>query len=407
MSLKAVENGAMVMQKVLDEWEEKTVKPLAMKGEPINVIHLVDQLPMKTMTSMLFGYDFATRNEEKINRLKGFNQSIINTVFSNTWAAGLPFYDRLKTKANDELRLFQKEWLEFLESYLVSKEREEGRGGVFDHVAAAALSENKTGFLTKGLIQTLVEIVFANQDIAVPSYAWMFAHLSVYPEIAAKMAVPKSTDVIYEKEGEVDEKSRVADKSTLQNTYPEILNFVNESARINPFFVLKTQAMLEKPTKIGNHVFPSGTRVTVDNYSMNHHPKYWKNPEVFDPCRFEDLDEYTKRWCFSRFGHGVRACPGQYHANIGMGNALLRLVTKYELVAADNSINSEYNSTAKIAHHKDIPVDPNQAIVTPKMKLHIRIKPALPNNNMDQNEVYCQNSLIDLKIKSKIDIIVI
>ena len=186
----------------------------------------------------------------------------------------------------------------------------------------------------------------------------------------------------------------MAGKSTLQNTYPEILNFINESARVNPFFVLKTQAMLEKSTTIGTHVFPPGTRVTVDNYSMNHHPQYWKNPEVFDPSRFEDLDEYTKRWCFSRFGHGVRACPGQYHANIGMGNALLRLVTKYELVSADNNINNKLYPTANIiSHHKDIPRDPNQAIVTPKIKIHIRVKPDLPNIKTNNNTTQIEPSL--------------
>ena len=193
--------------------------------------------------------------QEQINRLKTFNQSIINTSFSNTLAAGMPFYHLFKTKANTELRTFQKEWILLLETYLSSKEREDGRGGLLDHIAMAAAGENKNVFLTKGLVQTLIEIVFANQDIAVPSYAWMIAHLATYPEMAAKLATQRPMNVREEKQ-ESSEQDCVVDKSTLQKTFPDILNFINESARVNPFFVLKTQAMIENPTKIGNHVQP-------------------------------------------------------------------------------------------------------------------------------------------------------
>ena len=108
MSLKAAENGAEVMRKVLDEWDEKTVKPLMMKKTPVNVIDLVDQLPMKTITVMFFGYDFVTRNEENINQLRDLSASLMNHVFTNKWAATLPFYEKLQTYANNDLQKFQK-----------------------------------------------------------------------------------------------------------------------------------------------------------------------------------------------------------------------------------------------------------------------------------------------------------
>ena len=275
MSPKAVESGATVMKKVLDEWEKETVLPFAIEGKPIDVITLVGNLPMKAVTAMLFGYDFATANEETISRLKRLSGSVLNTVFSNTWAAGVPFYEHFTTKANAELNLLQKEWLEFLISYLTSKEREEGRGGLFDHVVTTAAGENGKFGLTKEIVQTMMEIVFANNDVVVPSYAWMLAHLAVYPDTAAKLAIPKTADIIENKDMTLDGQFHMTDKSPLENNFPQLLNFINESARVNPFIVLKTMVMLENPTKIGSHVFPTGTRVSIDNYSMNHHPQYW------------------------------------------------------------------------------------------------------------------------------------
>ena len=96
---------------------------------------------------------------------------------------------------------------------------------------------------------------------------------------------------------------------------------------------------------------------------------------MFDPSRFVEIDDFTKRWCFSRFGHGVRVCPGQYHADVGMANTLLRLVTNYNLVVDNDSIQEKNGfENNGISHHRQIPVDPDQAFVTPKIKLVVQKK---------------------------------
>lgn len=375
LSPKAVESGAAVMKKVLDEWEKETVLPVAIEGKPIDVTKLVGNLPMKAVTAMLFGYEFATKNEEKINQLKKFSGSVLNTVFSNSWAAVVPLYEYFTTKANVELNLLQKEWLAFLISYLTSKEREDGRGGLFDRVVEMAAGNNGKFGLSKEIVQTMMEIVFANNDVVVPSYAWMLAHLAVYPDTSAKLAITPTSDTPENMDTSGNGRLHISDKSTLENDFPQILDFINESARVNPFIVLKTMVMLETPTKIGDHVFPMGTRVSIDNYSMNHHPKYWKNPDEFNPSRFVSLDDFAKRWCFSRFGHGVRVCPGQYHADVGMANTILRIVSNYNLVIDNHSIQGKngFNSNG-IIHHKQIPVDPDQAFVTPKINIVVQKK---------------------------------
>ena len=228
------------------------------------------------------------------------------------------------------------------------------------------------------LVQTLIEIIFANQDIAGPSYGWMFAHLAVYPGIAKKMYSQYSSMSQLGLEAHRMRDGRdsfIPDKATLDTDYEEVLNFLNESARVSPILILGSQTILDKETMIGDKLFFPGTRVSLDNYSINHHPKYWKNPEVFEPSRWSQLDEFTKRWCFSRFGNGVRTCPGMHYANLGMGNALLRLLTKYDLeLAEDYSYilnESDKNSKTK---HKNIPIDPDNVIVTPDIKVYVKQK---------------------------------
>ena len=377
MALKAAEDGADVMKMILDEWEEKTIKRLVAENKPVHILDVVDELPMKTINVMFFGYDFIARKDKEISELRNLSASIMSHVFGDKWAACLPFYHKFDTKANRDLRMFQEKWLQFLLDYMSSNEREEGRGGVFDHVVKLASEDEpklfQANLQSKQLVQTLIEIIFANQDIAGPSYGWMFAHLAVYPDIAKQMAYQFSSKSLLEGNPDDARDSFIPDKATLDSEYEGVLNFLNESARVSPILILGSQAILDKETKIGNQVFFPGTRISLDNYSINHHPKYWKSPEVFDPSRWNQLDEFTKRWCFSRFGNGVRTCPGMHYANLGMGNALLRLLTKYELVLADNDTLSASDSDKSLhTLHKDIPIDPNNVIVTPNIKVYVR-----------------------------------
>jgi len=377
MALKAAEDGAEVMKMVLDEWEEKTIKRLVAQNKPVHILDVVDELPMKTINVMFFGYDFIARKDKEISELRTLSASIMSHVFGNKWAACLPIYYKLDTKANKDLKKFQKKWLAFLLDYMSSNEREEGRGGVFDHVVKIASEDEpklfQNNLQSRQLAQTLIEIIFANQDIAGPSYGWMFAHLAVYPHIASQMAFQYSSKSHVISGSDDDRDSFIPDKATMDSEYGEVLNFLNESARVSPILIIGSQAILDKETKIGDKVFFPGTRISLDNYSINHHPKYWNYPEAFDPSRWNQLDEFTKRWCFSRFGNGVRTCPGMHYANLGMGNALLRLLTKYELEIAEgfSHIMNSSDKSSKIIH-KSIPVDPNNVIVTPDLKVYIR-----------------------------------
>ena len=43
--------------------------------------------------------------------------------------------------------------------------------------------------------------------------------------------------------------SFIPDKATMDSEYEEVLNFLNESARVSPILILGSQAILDKETK--------------------------------------------------------------------------------------------------------------------------------------------------------------
>ena len=60
-------------------------------------------------------------------------------------------------------------------------------------------------------------------------------------------------------------------------------------------------------------VIDKGTQIALSIYGLHHDPKYFPDPEKFDPERFNE-EEVSKRphFCYLPFGEGPRLCIGEY-----------------------------------------------------------------------------------------------
>eukprot|EP00040_Diaphanoeca_grandis_P003051 m.279622 g.279622 ORF g.279622 m.279622 type:complete len:86 (-) comp142632_c0_seq1:70-327(-) len=60
-----------------------------------------------------------------------------------------------------------------------------------------------------------------------------------------------------------------------------------------------------------------GVPIIVSIYSIHHDPTIWKDPEIFDPHRFEP-EEVAKRdpYSFLIYSAGQRNCLGQKYADM-------------------------------------------------------------------------------------------
>lgn len=56
-----------------------------------------------------------------------------------------------------------------------------------------------------------------------------------------------------------------------------------------------------------------GTPIIIPAQGLSHDPKYFKNPEEFQPERFlDEQKENIVKYTFMPFGEGPRACIGNY-----------------------------------------------------------------------------------------------
>ena len=75
-----------------------------------------------------------------------------------------------------------------------------------------------------------------------------------------------------------------------------------------------------------------GTDIVISIFGLHTDPKYWINPDVFDPERFNnDRKETIEKMTFLPFGEGPRICVGMRMALLQMKACLATLLSNYKL----------------------------------------------------------------------------
>ena len=105
---------------------------------------------------------------------------------------------------------------------------------------------------------------------------------------------------------------------------------INEALRLYPpFWMVDRMALADDHA--GDLDIPRGSTVVVFIYGTHHSPRYWENPETFDPERFNKANEKLHTsFAHLPFGAGPRGCIGGNYAMLQMLMILSVLLRKYD-----------------------------------------------------------------------------
>jgi cytochrome P450 len=100
-----------------------------------------------------------------------------------------------------------------------------------------------------------------------------------------------------------------------------------------PFWMIDREAVADD--HVGEVAIPAGSTVIVYVYGAHHAPRYWENPENFDPGRFSKSNEKQNApFTHIPFGGGPRGCIGGNYAMLQILMVLSTLLGKYDLELA-------------------------------------------------------------------------
>ena len=106
---------------------------------------------------------------------------------------------------------------------------------------------------------------------------------------------------------------------------------VKESMRLYPPAWVISRCAIEDDI-IGGYRIPAGSIVLVSPYVTHRHPRFWTNPEEFDPDRFQAARQAGRPpFVYLPFGGGPRQCIGNSFAMMELVPVVTSIAQRCEL----------------------------------------------------------------------------
>ncbi|KAL6888524.1 hypothetical protein ACP4OV_009550 [Aristida adscensionis] len=124
---------------------------------------------------------------------------------------------------------------------------------------------------------------------------------------------------------------------------------IKETLRLHPPITMFPR-QCQNDTKIQGYDIPEGTIVVINAWSISRDLKYWKDPDIFKPERFEaecSFDYKGFDYEFIPFGAGRRMCPGVAFSNANVEIALASLLYHFDWTAEKLDMTEAIGMTTK------------------------------------------------------------
>uniref|UniRef100_A0ACD6ABJ6 Uncharacterized protein n=1 Tax=Avena sativa TaxID=4498 RepID=A0ACD6ABJ6_AVESA len=132
-----------------------------------------------------------------------------------------------------------------------------------------------------------------------------------------------------------------ASRGVITNTDLVGLNYVRmitkEVLRLHPPNPMLVPRESREDCEILGYHIPKGTKIHINAFAISRDPKYWINPEAFNPDRFENssVDYKGAHFEFIPFGAGRRQCPAILFGTSAIEIALANLLYHFDWVLPD------------------------------------------------------------------------
>ena len=200
---------------------------------------------------------------------------------------------------------------------LIAERRGSASGGVVGRLVAAG---DESGMGDRELRDEVAAFMMAGHQTTASALAWAWYLLARDPASQERLA--QASDIALGGAPPAMERLDVV---------PYIAQVIDESMRLYPPGWAFTRTPREDD-EIAGRTVPAGSIVIVCSYANQRSPRFWDDPETFDPERFAPgRRETIAPYAYFPFGVGPHACIGKHMADIEAKVALALLARRYRL----------------------------------------------------------------------------
>ena len=165
-----------------------------------------------------------------------------------------------------------------------------------------------------------VTMLVAGHETTACALTWTWYLLSKHPEVERRL-LREIADVLAGRPPTSEDLPRLA--------YTKMV--VQECLRLLPAVWWFARTSLAED-EIGGYRIPKGAIILLCQYVTNRHPKFWDNPEGFDPERFSpERAGERPHFAFFPFGAGPRVCIGNHFAMMELMIAVPMILQHFRL----------------------------------------------------------------------------
>ena len=311
-----------VAKECAHRWEEKSKN-----HESVDVGFEMMTTTIMAAIRTLFGTD---ANSDDYSEITDGIPRVISNLANRISEGGLPFW--IPTKGNREFRRSIKPVNKLIKNIIRQKRIEACKTDenqtmltyLIDNLVHAKDSLTGKGLSDRELRDEVIGYFYAGHETTTVALTWIWIMLGQHAEYLREI----------KEEIRVAVGERIPSFGDLEHL-AKLNCAVLEAMRLYPpVWQLERRAI--KGNMLRNLKVEKNDFIGFCTYALHRNPKYWKDPNDFDPKRFEgDWRKRIDRYAFMPFGAGPRTCIGLSFAMIEMQLTLAYLIPRFDFEIPD------------------------------------------------------------------------
>jgi len=316
------------MNQLVENMNQTIVSELNILEEEkfIDLFPVMSQLAFNVVAKSLFHLSIS---EEKLNRIKVITEEVQNFLIKEIRLPHKGWWFSLSGQVAKHLKLAEENNQIIREIIEERTSSTKETNDLLNMLLETRYDDTGEGMTINQLIDEIKILFTAGHETTANALTFTLYLLGNHPEVQQKIF-----DEISEIESHTDNIVEQLQRMTYTNAV------LNEAMRLYPPAWITDRQNVEDDI-IGNYHLKKGTLIGVSFYELHRNPKYWQNPEIFDPERFLGEQKKQSMQYFYPFGAGPRMCIGAGFAIYEMCLTISHIVKKYNIKSKSNTV--EFN----------------------------------------------------------------
>lgn len=306
------------MSSIMFDITRKSVNEMKQNDEAIEVRSQINSLALDIIMKCIFGVDIK-KSSEVVKKNVSIAQDAMNrtqdpslTRFENL---SLPYFKRF---ADSTVLLYK-----FVEDIYEEKIKSNLDGDDLLSIYINSTDEDGNKMSKHQVLDEMITVILAGFESTSNTLVWALAYLNQNPEEYEKL-IEESLKIF---------SSDSSDEELLKQIIeaPVCSNILKETLRLCPP-IWNLARMTKEDVFVDDKFIPKNSFVVVSPYATHRDPEIYKDPEKFNPDRWNNgFEKNLPLGAYFPFGEGSRKCIGDQFAMIEMKIILLCMSSKFRI----------------------------------------------------------------------------